>query len=97
MRAKWDRSSGCPTHYFALAVVRHPKTRLWLAVEETRDRGWWLPGGFVENEDPGALSSHEVTALKETREEAGIDIVIKGILRVESHLGTQSGRHRVVF
>ena len=88
----WDRKTGCPTHYFSLCVVRNPKSKQWLAVEETRNRGWWLPGGFVENGD-----DHRSTALKETKEEAGMDVVLKGILRIENSIGKSGARQRVIF
>ena len=63
-----------------------------MAVEETRQLGWWLPGGFVENGD-----DFESTAHKETLEEAGIEIELKGILRVESSVNKVSGRQRVIW
>jgi len=44
----WNRSTGCPTHCFTLIVIRHPgpgeREGKYLAVEESRNRGWWLPG-----------------------------------------------------
>ena len=49
-----------------------------MAVLETKNRGWWLPGGRV---DPG--ESFEKAALRETLEEAGIHVNLKGVLRVE--------------
>ena len=88
----WSRSTGCPFHCFSVVVCRHPITKLWLAVEENKQRGWWLPGGFVENGD-----DHFSTAIKETQEEAGIDITLKGILRVENTMTRKGGRQRVIF
>uniref|UniRef100_A0A7R9VTH8 Nudix hydrolase domain-containing protein n=1 Tax=Pseudictyota dubia TaxID=2749911 RepID=A0A7R9VTH8_9STRA len=79
-------------HAFSLVVCRHPSTGLWLAVEENKFRGWWLPGGFVECGD-----DHFDTAIKETQEEAGIDVTLKGILRVENSMTSVGGRQRVVF
>ena len=89
---EWTRASGCPTHYFSLVVVRHPKSKKWLAVEESRNRGWWLPGGFVENGD-----NHESTAHKETREEAGIEINLLGILHIQSQMTKTGARQRVIY
>jgi ADP-ribose pyrophosphatase YjhB (NUDIX family) len=63
-----------------------------LAVNETEGRGWWLPGGFVE---PG--DSHPSAAVRETLEEAGIDIELRGILRVENDIEQRGGRQRVIF
>ena len=91
-QGEWTRSTGCPTHYFTLVVVFHPKSRKWLAVEETRERGWWLPGGFVECGD-----NHLTTAIKETKEEAGIDINIVGLLTVQSGIQKHGARQRVIY
>mmetsp|Transcript_61901 Transcript_61901/g.182838 ORF Transcript_61901/g.182838 Transcript_61901/m.182838 type:complete len:177 (-) Transcript_61901:275-805(-) len=88
----WNRDTGCPVHAFSLVVCRHPDTRLWLAVNENKGRGWWLPGGFVECGD-----DHFDTAIKETKEEAGVDVVLKGVLRVENNMTAFGGRQRVVF
>ena len=98
MSLSWNRSSGCPTHNFSLVVCKHPTATnpsLWLAVEECKDRGWWLPGGFVENGGDDFYS----TAIKETLEEAGIRIEIKGILRVEHTMSFRrdGARQRVIF
>ncbi len=90
--ATWSRESGCPTHFFSIVVVRHPKTKLFLAVEETNDRGWWLPGGFCE---PG--DNHQKTALKETKEEAGMDVTLKGVLAIECSMRLRGARQRVIY
>lgn len=66
-----------PTCGFALAVVRNFDGR-YLAVNETKDRGWWLPGGAIN-----FCETFEEGALRETFEEAGMKIKIKGVLRVE--------------
>jgi len=79
-------------HAFSLVVCRHPVTKLWLAVEENKNRGWWLPGGFVECGD-----NHFNTAIKETQEEAGVDVELKGILRIENTMTATGGRQRVIF
>jgi len=89
----WNRETGCPTHYFSLVVCHKPGNNLWLAVNETKRRGWWLPGGFVEcnSED------HFAAALRETKEEAGMDVELKGILRVENGMKRHGARQRVIF
>jgi phosphatase NudJ len=81
-----------PTWYFALVVVRREDQ--FLLVQECRHgQLWYLPAGRAE---PGEdLVS---TARRETLEEAGIPIVVEGILRVE-HSPDPGGnaRLRVVF
>mmetsp|Transcript_6830 Transcript_6830/g.13143 ORF Transcript_6830/g.13143 Transcript_6830/m.13143 type:complete len:171 (+) Transcript_6830:100-612(+) len=89
---EWNRETGCPMHCFSLVVCRHPATGRWLAVEENKDRGWWVPGGFVECGD-----NHDTTAIKETMEEAGIHVTLKGILRVENDMTCRGGRQRVIY
>ena len=41
-----DRTA-TPTYNFSVAIVRNKEGK-FLAVNETRDRGWWLPAGRVE-------------------------------------------------
>lgn len=80
------------THGFSVVVCRHPEGR-WLAVRETKNRGWWLPAGLV---DPG--ESFIQAAHRECLEEAGITIQLKGVLRVEhSVYGPSHARIRVIF
>jgi len=69
---------GISTHAFALVVVRRPSDNKFLVVQEAGGSGFWLPGGRVE-----VGETLFEAALRETKEEAGIDIVIKGILKVE--------------
>lgn len=80
-------------HCFSLVVCReHATSSRWLAVEENKNRGWWLPGGFVECGD-----DHFSTAIKETLEEAGVKVTLKGILRIENGMNRHGGRQRVIF
>lgn len=79
-----------PVYRFALVVCRHPTTNDYLMVEE-KD-GWWLPGGGVEQEE-----TFEHAAIRETFEEAGIDITLKGILRVEFTNHITYSRMRVIY
>jgi phosphatase NudJ len=64
-----------PLHAFALVLVRHRER--FLLVEE-RDGEWYFPAGRV---DPGETITE--AALRETREEAGIDVRLTGIYRIE--------------
>merc|ERR1711991_50691 len=92
MLGGWSRATGCPTHYFSLVVVHNRADNTWLAVEENKNRGWWLPGGFVENGD-----DHVSTAHKETLEEAGIKIKLLGVLHVQSSISQRGARQRAIF
>ncbi len=81
------------TYQFALIICRHPQTGKYLAVNETTNRGWWIPGGAVD-----AGESFQKAAVRECKEEAGINIDIKGVLRVEHSVnGGSEARMRVIF
>jgi 8-oxo-dGTP pyrophosphatase MutT (NUDIX family) len=80
------------THGFSVVVCRNFDGK-WLAVKETRNRGWWLPAGLV---DPG--EDFYQAAHRECLEEAYVRIKLKGILRVEhSVYGPTHARMRVIF
>lgn len=59
-------------------ICRHPVTRRYLLCQEFASQGFWCPGGAV---DPG--EQLKIAAKRETKEEAGIDIELKGILGLE--------------
>lgn len=69
---------GILTHAFALVVVRRPTDSKFLVVQEAANSGFWLPGGRVE-----VGETLLEAAIRETKEEAGIDVDIKGVLKVE--------------
>ena len=76
----------------SLVICRHPDGK-WLAVNECHNQGWWLPGGLVDPPE-----SHYRAAVRETVEEAGIDVELKGILRVEYNISKDNyQRVKVVF
>ena len=64
----------------SLVICRNKKGQ-YLSVLECGDRGWWLPGGLVDPPE-----SFHRAALRETIEEAGIHVKLKGILRVEQKI-----------
>uniref|UniRef100_A0A7S2SQG1 Nudix hydrolase domain-containing protein n=1 Tax=Rhizochromulina marina TaxID=1034831 RepID=A0A7S2SQG1_9STRA len=81
------------THCFSLVVCRHPATGKVLAVEELDGRGWWLPGGHLD-----AGETFAEAALRQTEEETGLRVDLKGILAVEHSLITMdSARMRLVY
>mmetsp|Transcript_76823 Transcript_76823/g.106291 ORF Transcript_76823/g.106291 Transcript_76823/m.106291 type:complete len:104 (+) Transcript_76823:47-358(+) len=85
------------TYEFALCIVRNPfpnskDYNKWLAVDESRDRGWWIPAGAVDYNE-----SFEQAAHRECMEEAGIKINLKGVLKVDHSPSGNSARMRVIY
>jgi phosphatase NudJ len=77
-----------PTFYFALVVVR--LGHRFLLVHETKhEQRWYLPAGRAEKGE-----TLEQAAIRETREEAGIDVSLDGLLRLE-HTPSAEGFTRV--
>jgi phosphatase NudJ len=65
------------THTYVLIVVQH-EGRFVLVQEAREGNPWYVPAGRVE-----PLESLKHAALRETREEAGIDVELTGVLRVQ--------------
>lgn len=63
---------------FALVLCRRPADGKYLLVQEFGRSGYWLPGGRVD-----AGESLVRAAERETLEEAGVAVTIKGVLRLE--------------
>jgi 8-oxo-dGTP pyrophosphatase MutT (NUDIX family) len=76
---------------FALVVCRHPDGR-FLLVQEFANQGFWLPGGAVDPEE--SLMS---AARRETKEEAGLDVELTGIIRIQHTARDGYVRLRVIF
>jgi 8-oxo-dGTP pyrophosphatase MutT (NUDIX family) len=79
-----------PTWFFAVVIVR--MGHRVLLVEEQGEKGWYFPAGKVESGE-----TVEGAAIRETKEEAGIPIVLEGILRVEHGVGQGGVRCRVFY
>lgn len=88
-----DVSRKHATYAFSLVIIQHPTTKKFALVEEGAQAGWWLPAGGV---DPG--EGFIQAAVREAKEEAGIDIEVKAILSFENTPRTKGGgRQRMVF
>ena len=68
-------------YYFSLMIVRNPKTGKYVAVHETDNRGWWIPGGGVEAGETFRQAAH-----REAIEEAGLEIELKGVITIDHWL-----------
>ncbi|KAA8499018.1 Phosphatase NudJ [Porphyridium purpureum] len=82
------------TYGFALVVCYNAQRGKWLAVKEVPRKGstWWLPGGGVDKGE-----DFRTAAVRETAEEAGVDVRLTGVLRVEYTPFGQCALLRVIF
>jgi phosphatase NudJ len=81
-----------PTWTFVLLVVKRGD-RFLLVQEAKSERRWFFPGGRVEPGEELYTAAH-----RETREEAGIEVQIDGILRIEYRpRSDKSARARFFF
>mmetsp|Transcript_14408 Transcript_14408/g.22211 ORF Transcript_14408/g.22211 Transcript_14408/m.22211 type:complete len:191 (+) Transcript_14408:175-747(+) len=85
------------TYEFALIICRNsfqdsPDYGKWLAVNESRGRGWWIPGGAVDYDE-----QFDEAAKRECLEEAGIEVNLKGVLKVDHGAEGDEARMRVIF
>ncbi|KAF2071026.1 hypothetical protein CYY_007647 [Polysphondylium violaceum] len=89
---KTEKEQSLSTIYPFCLVICKRKDGSFLLVNEAAGRGWWLPGGRTNIGE-----SLQQCAIRETKEESGIDVAIKGILRIEysPHMGYS--RMRVIF
>lgn len=79
-----------PTWYFAVVVVR--LGHRVLLVEEQDGKGWYFPGGQITDGE-----TMEGAALHKAQQDAGIPIVLEGMLRVEHGVGQGGVRVRVFY
>lgn len=80
-----------PMWCFSLVLVRYGR-RFLLVHERKHGQQWYLPAGRVE---PG--ETFAIAAVRETREEAGIDVALEGVLRIQHLPMAGNSRMRVVF
>ncbi len=80
-----------PTWYFALVVVRRGN-RFLLVHERKHGQLWYLPAGRAE---PG--ETLQDAAYRETLEETGVPVRLKGILRLEHSPLPGGARVRALF
>mmetsp|Transcript_31188 Transcript_31188/g.28371 ORF Transcript_31188/g.28371 Transcript_31188/m.28371 type:complete len:104 (+) Transcript_31188:57-368(+) len=77
-----------------LLIIKHPEDNKWIVINETKNRGLSCPGGHVHPPD-----NFYQTAAKVAQKEAGIDIEIKGLLRMEHYTwkDTKNMKMRIIF
>lgn len=80
-----------PTWFFSLVLV-HRDDQILLVQEAKHGQGWYLPAGRAEPGETLAQAAH-----RETWEEAGIPVVLEGVLRVEHTPTTMGARLRTFF
>jgi len=78
-------------YVFSLVVVQRSDKK-FLLVQEFASSGFWLPGGRAD-----ACEQLVIAAVRETKEEAGIDIQITGVLRFEYSPKEKYVRLRLIF
>jgi len=69
------------THHFCFSLcvlTRTTAPHLFCLVHENKNRGWWLPGGAMDDGE-----TFVTAGLREAKEEAGADVVNPRLIRVE--------------
>ena len=62
-------------------------------MDESKNRGWWIPGGAVDAGETFAVAAH-----RECLEEAGVKINLMGIIKIDHYLFDKDGaKMRVVY
>jgi len=76
-RESEDVADAANLYPFAMVVCTN-KEGQFLLVQEFANSGFWFPGGRVDATEP-----FEKAAVRETKEEAGVDVELTGIIRIE--------------
>lgn len=87
-----DERKLIPLCSFGLCVIQRKSDKKFLVVQEYNNQGFWLPGGGI---DPGEFPT--TAAIREAKEEAGIDVKLTGLLRVEYSPSPSLIRQRYIF
>ena len=66
------------TSNYALMICRQPAENKWLIIQECKSQKWWCPGGACKQGE-----TFTSAAVRECREEAGILVQPKGILKID--------------
>ena len=75
----------------SMIVCRNPLTKKYLVIQEC-DESWWIPGGRVD-----APETFCEAGIRECKEEAGVDVKIMGILRMEQSLRPDYARLKSIL
>jgi 8-oxo-dGTP pyrophosphatase MutT (NUDIX family) len=79
-----------PAYRYSLIICRS-KANKFLTVEEKTGK-WWIPGGKVETSE-----TFEQAALRECQEETGIQVQLKGIIRLDYGKFADKNAWRTVY
>ena len=74
-----------PTNQFSMIICRNQLTGKWLAINECRDGGWWVPGGAVDSGETFSQVAH-----RQCMKEANVEVNLKGILSVDHYIDPTS-------
>ncbi len=80
-----------PTWFYAFVAVRKDNRFLFIH-ERSHGQNWYFPGGRAE---PGEALTE--AARRETVEEAGIPVILEGIIRIEHQPSREKGARLKVF
>jgi 8-oxo-dGTP pyrophosphatase MutT (NUDIX family) len=90
MSSEASGSTAPATRSFVLCVVQRGE-RFLLIQERKFEQGWYFPAGAVDDGE-----SIFAAAVRETREEAGVHVTLRGVWRIE-HRSAAPARLRVFF